>query len=221
MSIRVCLNCEDNLPYDANPKRKFCCANCRSQFNRRIVGHTGLTLKQTRSLVNKLAFERMEDDVREVLREEIRKSITQHVRDNVLGAVEVMSHLLPKALAGLATDLEDPDPVFRQRAANIVMKYAMPMMNQGEDGEDARIINIVHNVPIPDTKLGVRLAEELVAQEEVIDDPDSEWPKCFRCHEHKHPHAGTGDPDKGEFQCRACGVRQQMRNPGNNYSLPE
>ena len=99
------------------------------------------------------------------------------------------------------------------------MKYAMPMMNQGEDGEDARIINIVHNVPIPDTKLGVRLAEELVAQEEVIDDPDSEWPKCHRCHEHKHPDAGITTVDG--FECRACGVRLQLRVPGDNFSLPE
>jgi hypothetical protein len=213
---RQCLNCEEDLEFGAPPTKKYCSDACRKQFDRALERGTGLTPAKAKELAGKLAFAKMEDVVREVLHEEIRKTITQHVRDNVLGAVEVMSQMLPDALAGLAKDLEDPDPVFRQRAAGMVIKYVMPLANQGDDGEDARIINIIHNVPIPEGNFGDSLAVHVEAIHDTVDAVE-DYPECYMCHEPKHPDAGQWNATG--FRCRACIIRAQIATPGDNFGM--
>ena len=175
-------------------------------------------MKEARQAAKALAFKGLQDEVREVLRDEIRKDIQQFVRDNVQGAAEAMTLLLPKAIAGLAVDLEDPDPVFRQRATNLVLKYTMDLGDKGEDGDDARIINIIHGIPVPETTLGDRVAETIdVAVSEVVDTEG--WERCKRCGEEKHPDAGNHYKDG--FTCRACIVKQKLFQPGDNYQLAD
>ena len=215
--VRVCLNCAENLPEGSHGSRRFCNNTCRSQFNRRAVAGSGLTtMREARNLAKKLAFQNMQDEVREVLREEIRKAITQHVRDNVLGAAEAMTGLLPEAIGALAVDIQDPDPIFRQRATNLILKYTMGFADKGEDGEDARIIQIIHGVPIPEGPLGEAMAEtvDAIYEEAAV---QTDWERCYVCHEEKHPQAGIEDA-RG-FMCRACQIRKKLNQPGDNWQL--
>jgi len=213
--VRVCHNCGENLPEDSHASRKFCNDACRSQYNRKALGGSGVTtMHDARALAKKLAFKDMEDVVREVLREEIRKTITQHVHDNVLGAAEAMTALLPEAIGALAVDLQDQDPIFRQRATNIILKYTMGMDKTNPDGEDTRIININHNVPIPEGNFGAALSETIDAIIEEAETP-TEWERCYRCGEEKHPDAGVHNQQG--FECRACMVRRKLSEPGDNW----
>jgi len=212
-----CWNCEEPLPENAHPRRKFCNGTCRSQYNRLAMSGAGVkNMAAARQVAKKLAFEKMEDEVREVLRDEIRKTINQHVRDNVLGSAEAMTALLPAAIASLAQDINDPDPIFRQRAVATLLKYTMGFADKGEEGDDSRIINIYHGVPVPEGPVGERMKTFIdITEAEAISDPS--WPECYICHEEKHEDAGYFEGER--FICRACEMRKKMSRPGNNLRL--
>lgn len=162
-----------------------------------------------------LAFGNLEDEVREVMRDEIRKTVTQAVKDNVLGAAEVMTHLLPSVLAGLAQDVQSEDWMVRSRAQAIVLKYAMPFGEEKVEKDDLRIINVIHNVPIPDSPLGEVVEGELLALPDGVERFEADWPACAICHERKHPDTGAwqsnGTNGTEKWVCRACEVRKSIK----------
>lgn len=154
-----------------------------------------------------------DDYVRELLQEVVRDSVTQVVRDNVVGAAEVITGLLPKALAGIAKDLDSKDWSIRKSARDAVLKYAMMFKDKEGDDNDLGTIQVVHNVNLPDTPLGHEVLEqietpELEAQVEAFEEG---WPVCVRCGERKHPDAMRYKTAVGAAMCSSCHLSARYR----------
>jgi hypothetical protein len=217
-----CRNCDEPLPANSDPRRKYCSDRCRVAFSRHmksiepLKGKGGpVAVPEHIQKARALAFGNMEDEVREVMREEIRKTVTQAVKDNVLGAAEGLTHLLPTVIAGLIEDVQSEDWMIRGRAQAVVLKYAMPFGEEKVEKDDLRIINVIHNVPIPDSPLGEAIEGQLVELAAGVERFEADWPECSYCHDRKHPDTGTwqsNGENKGEkWVCRACEVRKAMK----------
>lgn len=216
----TCRNCDEPLPEGSDPRRRYCSDKCRVAFGRHmksIEPHKGKGGRHTPEHIVKaraLAFGNMEDEVREVMREEVRKTVSQAIKDNVTGAAEVLTHLLPETLAGLARDVQSEDWMTRSRAQALVLKYAMPFGEEKVEKDDLRIINVIHNVPIPEGPLGEVVEAELVALPPGVERFEADWPTCALCHDRKSPQTGTWQSDGSDGEqwvCKACEVRKAMK----------
>ncbi len=210
---RTCQQCTNPLPEDSSKLRKYCSKRCREAFGReRISKHKASIEKSAkRSPVTpamKQFRELMEDGdpfVRETLQEALRDVVTMAVADNLIGAGEILTGMLPKALAGIAVDLESKDWMIRSRAQAAVLKYAMEFRDKDAKDLDLGTIQVVHQVAIPGTPLGsatVDHVEAKVIEGEVIESYELEWPVCYRCHERKHP--GTVRDTPAGTVCTSC-----------------
>lgn len=181
--------------------RKYCTVKCRKAFNRHIKSKSDQPhIKAAKAL----ARSKLDDEVREVMREEVRASITQLVRDKVLGAAEVMVEALPTAMAQVIEDMHDPDVFTRQRAYALILRYAMPLMDEKGNDKDLGRITVVHQIPMPDTPLGEAVIDQLEVAAEEREDWRKEYKQCPSCKEMKHP-----DTFRGSV-CTLCNVRDQV-----------
>lgn len=231
--LRKCVHCGKQLPADATNARRFCDPNCRNASRRRVkkalATHGSQTPEHVQEMIQ-LAFGAKTDDViREIFREEIRENITQAVKDNVLGAAEVMTHMLPKALHGLKEDLESEDWIVRSRAQALLFKYAMAFASKEDDKPDLGRLTVVHEVNTPDTPLQQKMKELEEQSQEIIDDPtledfERDWPICNYCDERKHPDAvyvySSGANLPPRTICKSCEVRRKIEaNGAAEYGL--
>jgi len=228
-----CRNCK--APLDGDTRRRYCSNGCKKQFNYRVGEGKSTSpdirtvpeyVKQARALAERKLADMtvLDDEVREVMREEIRKHITERVKDRVLGATDLMGEMLPLAMARLYEDLESADWARYSRAAAIVMRYTMMIANADADGSDLGRITVVHEIPgqdpvefvLPDTELGHAVAGEIQKRlpasfdSEKVYDPDqpeafeAEWSACYTCHERKHPDALRIHDHKGDVTRYIC-----------------
>lgn len=242
---RNCRQCGEALPANSRADKKYCSAVCRvkhAKMARAGMSAGGqVTIPEHIKTMRRLAFEDMNDEVREVLREEIRGVITQHVRDNVLGVTEVMTGMLPKAAAALAEDLSSEDEIVRSRAYGLVFKYSMPLLD--EKGKDADLgkITVIHEIPVPtDTPFGRSMADAADydmdkaperpllgdgSPEPAVEDFERDWPKCHYCHLRKHPEAmrsesaGQGVPPR--HVCSSCRARMSYQKGSRDLSASD
>jgi hypothetical protein len=236
-----CRWCGKELPEGSAPTRKYCNATCRVNFNRAAKGKLSKGAKNAQEpdhikSARQLAMETIGDEIREVLREEVRASITQFVRDQVLGAAEVITlEALPKALKRLVEDLDDEDWMVHSRATALVMKYAMEFGKTDPNDKPQTPIMIVNGVPTPDTPLGHAVAgepsllttqareaddDEIIVPDdekapEVIEEFEKDWPECYYCHHRKHP-ANIRWDSGGEGKarrpiCTSCTIRREWQ----------
>lgn len=229
----VCLACGTPLPDERRSTRKYCDEKCKAKFQRLVALEKNPdgsvpTISDARKQMRALAFENLNDEVRQVLREEIREQINQHVKDNVLGAAEVMTHMLPQAMAAVKQDLESEDWMARSRAYALVMKYAMQFSEADAKDDKPTNIVVVSGVPTPDTPLGHAYVEEYeqlpkasasysdddVAEGEVVEDFERGWPKCHYCHQRK-PEANMTVESHGQGKtrnvCTSCSVARHYK----------
>ena len=145
--------------------------------------------------------------VRETLQQAIRDVVTEAVSDNLVGAGEILTGLLPKTLAGLAIDLDSEDWMIRSRAQQAVLKYAMEFRNKESKDVDLGTIQVVHNVALPGTPLGRATAGEIEVLESkndtVIEHFERDWPTCAKCGDRKHPDTMYDEPS-GDQWCSSC-----------------
>lgn len=221
-TAKNCLTCGRKLK-DAPRHRKFCGSACRQRNHRRV--NKAKADKNLKMSITKTAPEHIKDMVylafgadsmdvvRQVMREEIRSNITQAVQDNVLGAAEMMTQMLPKALGGLLLDLNNQDYYVRGRAQQLVLKYAMPLINTDGDEKDLGKLKVIHEVSTPNTPLGERVAEHVDESEAYVEEFEKYWPVCESCHVRKHPDAmyvvghNNGKP---RLRCKPCSVRRAI-----------
>ena len=219
---RTCRYCGEELPVEASRSRKFCNATCRSNARykaKRIITENNKNRKGTPRYVEemiRLAFgAKSEDVIREVFREEIRENITTAVRDNVLGAAEVMTQMLPRALAGMAEDLKSEDWIIRSRAQALLLKYAMSQDKKDVTREDLGRLTVIHEVAVPDTPLGERVVAELEANDAIdVEEFEKDWPSCSQCYERKHPdsmyYASAGRDVSRRWICKSCQMHAKI-----------
>lgn len=230
----MCLACGEPLPEPRRSTRKYCDRACRAKFQRIVAlekkaDGTPEKISDAQKRMKALAFENLGDEVRQVLREEIRETISQHVKDNVLGAAEVMTHMLPTAMAAVKQDLESEDWMSRSRAYALVMKYAMAFAEADAKEEKAQNIVVVSGVPTPDTPLGhavvhqmnelpnasASYSDEDVVEGEIVEEFERNWPKCHYCHQRK-PEANMTVESHGAGNitrnvCTSCSVARHYK----------
>ncbi len=157
-------------------------------------------------------------EFRALFTEAMKENITQKVKDGLLGTAETTIHLMPKALAVVAQDLDSPDPLERSRAAQFLLKYAINF-KEAEPQNDLKdgVVTIVADRVLapgqviykaPDTEFGNEFLDE------VQKTPPSAalmhtslMGECYRCHEPKaiaamQLHDRNGDSER--YICKSC-----------------
>ena len=118
---RVCSECGAPLT-SKSPRARTCSTKCRTARARRIRDERDTAKAAT---VRELVERHVPDEARIALREELRPVVREAIDEDVLKAIQAMVGLTPQAVEVLANDLGSDDPVLRQRAATLVVKYTV------------------------------------------------------------------------------------------------
>ena len=225
---KPCRKCSKPME-NVRTNRKYCSSACRTSATRKIQrglakGREHNTYSEELKDMISLAFSADSLDViRDVFREEIRQNISQAVHDNILGAAEVMTHMLPKTLAALNNDLESQDWMVRSRAQALVLKYSMAFKEADTSNKDLGVLRLVHGAAVPDTPLGERVADYVVNHVEPFEES---WPVCCKCKVRKHPEAmnvQSGGWEEGNIKvvCKSCEARKSLmrKSPGQEIGV--
>lgn len=144
---RVCTECGKSLK-DRAPTALTCgdaCRKARSQRLKRAESseHTEAMTEVVHSEVKTVG--------REVLADELRPIVREALKEDALRAVAGLLELTPLAVEAIHADLLSDDPVIRQRAYSLLVKYTMghpALVNAGEtDTEKQLVVNF--NLPRP------------------------------------------------------------------------
>jgi hypothetical protein len=224
---RACRYCDGPIPKAFPDDRKTCSEECakeliaykgRARADSAVVSNARAMTPAMREF--KALIEDDKDFVREILTETIRDEVTAAVKDNLVGAAEALTMMLPKAMADLHKDLGHKDWTIRKAARDAVLKYAMMFKDKDGNENDLGTIQVMHKVDVPDTQFGRNVGEayeEIEAQEQAdyIEGFEQDWPVCYRCEERKHPDAMIyNDVDEQHHVrvvCSSCHVAQQLK----------
>ena len=224
MPPRYCqeMTCSNDLPDNAPRHQKYCSRACRQRHSRRLVSSrvaSGQKPKVTKAVkeIRKLA-NCLGDDTdpavvfREVLSDAIRDNVTLHVQDNLLGAAEALTNLLPIAIAGLARDLDSNDDYIRQRASAAVMKYSMVFRDTKPDPDKSLgTIQVGVALTMPDTPLGAAVHQEIIEQEDSWQaqlESGTDVGTCSSCKDTFHVNSLHTHPSRPDLQtCSSCRIR--------------
>jgi hypothetical protein len=254
---RVCRNCDKPIPATKSYRAKYCSEECRKKFQRAFAAQQmkknaeakaamskggaskGIPeyVQRARELVTREfdAAGKLDDEVRELMRDEIRDSIREHIVQRVEGAMETMTGMLPLAMTRLMQDLDSESWPERSRAYALLFRYAMPMMDlDGKKDKDEQQITLVHHIPVADaTWFGQRFTEEYLDEGSApsrpisldapydADNPEpweAEWPVCYTCKNRVHPDNVTAHAGDRPI-CTACQYRTSMKRTAK--TLPE
>lgn len=223
---RACRYCDGPIPKAFPDDRKSCSDECAKE----LIAHKGrapsesAVVQSARTITPAMReFKALIDDdkdfVREVLTETIRDEVTQAVRDNLVGAAETLTMMLPKAMADLHKDLGSKDWTIRKAARDAVLKYAMVFKDKDGSENDLGTIQVMHKVDVPDTQFGRKVGEALedFAEQDQLDYVEGfekGWPTCNRCKERKHPDAmvyNDIEDDRIRTLCSSCNVAEKLK----------
>lgn len=153
-------------------------------------------------------------EFRALFTEAMRENVSTKVKDGLLGVGETVLHLLPRALAVVAKDMDSDDPLERARAAQFILKYGMNFKEAEEaSNQQSGVITIVADrvmsagqvvYKAPDTEFGREYLDEVQTVKQV--DPGL-METCYRCGESKARGAmNIHDTRNGttRFICKAC-----------------
>lgn len=226
---RACRYCDGPMPKSFPDDRKSCSDECAQE----LVKAAGRRPAEAAALNNAKAItpamrqfkELIDDDkdfVREILTETIRDEVTTAVRDNLVGAAETLTMMLPKAMADIYKDLNSKDWTIRKAARDAVLKYSMMFKDKDGEDKDLGTIQVFHKVDVPDTNFGRRVGEQLEYydaedQDDRVEAFEKNWPICDGCKERKHPDTVSyNDVDEGDGQrirvlCSSCNVAARLK----------
>lgn len=166
--------------------------------------------------VKRRALDVVEDEIRDTMREVIKEEITDTIREKAQGAVAVMLDMLPKAMASLMKDMDSQDAVARRYATAIVMKYAMPTVQDNTKQTEDRSHRVYHFIPGPETPVGKEVQHQMDTTlvydaENNFEGFEEDWEICARCGQRTppdnmgHPHGKNKPP-----QCTSCIIRTRV-----------
>lgn len=143
--------------------------------------------------------ELVDDDViAQVVREEARPIVREALNERVMEALHDLVHLTPQLVQNLANDLQDPDPVVRQKSQAVVARYTLGMAAKDDDAGKDKALEVNINVPraapdavpvAPEASAAVLPSAEDVAtrvcedcQRELhVEEFEGEAPRCMQC----------------------------------------
>lgn len=184
---RVCTECGKELP-PGNAGRKTCGPTCRSARRRRLhrLKDRGVDVLTEDEITKDIAAP--------VLQDELRPLIRERITTEVLDGIAALAKLTPRAVELLADDLEDADPVVRQKAYTLVMRYTMGTKALEQDS--GKNLNVNFAMPRP----GDSPDEPTGSPGDTVPADAVEVRTCERCHEDKPVDAFEG----AAVRCRTC-----------------
>lgn len=193
MTERRCSECGESLK-ERGPRALTCNDTCRQARSARLRKVTPLADNHRDTRERRAARKAAHDATVEVLKPVIREALTEEA----LRGIRELLGLTPAAVSALRDDLEGDDPVLRQRAAGIVVKYTMgnSALVQADDTDGSKQIVVNFALPRPevlggdraDASLGDGECEELrtckaCGSEKVGSEFAENSARCLTCHE--------------------------------------
>lgn len=147
MTDRRCSECGESLK-DRGPRAITCGDKCRQDRSTRLRASAPLADGHTDTRERRAARKAAHDATVEVLKPIIREALTEEA----LRGIKELLALTPAAVNALSDDLQGDDPVLRQRAAAIVVKYTAgnSALVQPEDTDGSQQIVVNFALPRPD-----------------------------------------------------------------------
>lgn len=209
--VKYCEYCNSKLVDKG--RARYCDQACRKaadrakEDNAAALATAGMTPEQVTEAARKLAVSpAFEDELREVMRDEVRSTMQRYVRDRVIGFVDGMTGMLPAVLVQLNRDLNSESWPERKTAYAIITKYMMPLMSADEQnvGQNNLVIQIGSDA-------AEAFQDEMVdAEYEVapngVERFETDWPVCSGCEKRVHPD-NLFTSAIGTTYCRSCRAR--------------
>lgn len=177
MANLVCSECGERLPADSHPSRLTCpnqegrpsCAGRRKERLKRAArkaaqrpprGASGgpehdyrdTAMHQAAIPAGHGVSSAIDEIGHKVIAEELRPMIRQALTDNVLDALTKLVGITPDIVARLAEDVNDTDPIVRQKAYGLVLRYVLGhgAVQPKDEAERATMTVLFESMPRPD-----------------------------------------------------------------------
>lgn len=140
----------------------------------------------------------VKDVAHKVIEEEIRPVVREQITADTLAAIGQMVGLTPRAVAAIEADLDSEDPVIRQRAYTLIMKYTVghQAIVRPPEEDKSQALTVHFELPRPETPAPVEGAAEVIEEAEVVEDQK----ECDTCHQMKP----ESEFIAGSFRCESC-----------------
>jgi hypothetical protein len=159
---RYCTECGTEL----TGRQKYTCSDsCRATRSRRKKNMN----EDYAELAHDVHQGSLVDEAREIMREELRPVVREAITDEVYESVGKMVGLTSRAVEALSADLDSDDPLVRQRAYTLLIKYTIghPAIGPRDDSVQGGLtVNI--GLPGPDAQAVVEEADDLAEVEESV-----------------------------------------------------
>lgn len=195
---KKCANCGTEFePRSGN--QKFCdnpeCkpAHYRKRTERRQAEKAALEAMRDPAYAEVFSESEERTLLQTILREELQPFVREQISEETIQAIGKLYKLVPKALAVLQADLSHPDPVVRQKAVTLIMRYSMSdsLLPKQEDTSPQMHVHVPASLQVP--------APEAI-DSTVAEDSDVHvlgQRQCEQCGEHK-------PADQFEGNARRC-----------------
>lgn len=200
---RTCSECGGSLAAKG-PHAKTCSDSCRAKRSRRLKrGKGGLELPDEMKAVSEAVRNEVPDIAHDVIVEELRPVVREAMTEDVLRSIHQLVALTPTAIAALAEDLQSDDPVIRNKATTLTLKYTLghPALIRPDDADPGKQLVVNLNLPRPEQP-------EIVGDEthegEAVEDAD-EVRTCDKCLATK----SIGDFAADSYRCTECWESQR------------
>lgn len=154
-AARTCSECGGSLA-GKSPKAKTCGDRCRAARARRKIrdARREEEISQAPQHIQELTAQVRREApsvIDKVMREELRPIVREALTEDVIRAIDGMLKLTPRAIELIAADMEDEDPLVRQKAYTLLMKYTTghPALIQANDTNAGSQINVSFELPRP------------------------------------------------------------------------
>lgn len=152
---RTCSECGDPIR-ERGANAKTCGDACRQARSRRLKRTRVRNIEKTKyephqKIVAEIVNGERDDLLHDIVEEELRPVVRESITEDVLTSIGQLVALTPKAIAALEDDLTSDDPVLRQRAYTLLMKYTVghnALVESPEDA-DAKNLNVSFHLPRP------------------------------------------------------------------------
>lgn len=147
---RKCSECETLLP--PGSKAKTCSSSCRQKRSRRLTRQrmTAGHANAAKAKVPQEWKDVLEDVGHEVAKEELRPVVREAMTEDAMQALQKMVGLLPGVVEQLQKDVRDIDPVVRQKAHAMILRYTLGHEKAlPSDEKQPAGVNVIFTMPRP------------------------------------------------------------------------
>lgn len=183
---RLCTECGGSLA-GRSRTAKTCSDTCRTARSRRMKRvHQEPELPPHQRAITQVVRHEAPDIAHKVIQQEIAPVVREAMTEDVLRSIHDLVGLAPTAVAALHEDLGSDDPVVRQRAYTLALKYTIghPALIQPKDADPNQQLVVHFNLPRPD--------QNASASESIVDAVVEER-ACDECGELKTEFVGASD----------------------------